>query len=442
MKKIMAALTLAGALMSASAAPAQTAGAPLQVRTGEEYAVRVEVSQAFGAGETQLNTTMTEVFSLRIVDAEARLWRYTPVAVTFSAFDQEGDPALTFMNDAMSAFLRIGADIGFECRVDEFGACQEMTNWPVWRDRVENTVLMMDAIARWGTIQDRRAREAAAAREAEGEAEAVESELFGQEPEEESGDALPPVKIDPGESEPATPPMPSWEEVRVPVLAAVARLLDHVDARDAGVWMRGVYLPAGVQGRTLTRRQAQSFVDEMEMPLDAPPVRFNGTLQLDRIDRRNNTAIVVRRASMDPESLRASIRGMIDFVDETIEPLKDDIPNAGDIPEPDALVDMLFAAVGTISYEETATGIVDLATGMAREATTEYVIRLQPAEAGAASRREEGLVLRGRVVTQVSAGAPDAPRLQRAVSGIAARACRCIPRSRDDGGASAASFEA
>ena len=370
---ILAALLLA----LAGPASAQTVGGPLQVRSGEVYTVDIHYAQQVDIGETPIETTARQVFALTIVDAEAGLWRYMPILVEYDiptgapmleAASQFNVPAL---NQGLSALMRIATDIGFECRVDAYGRCMEMTNWPQWQARVENFILALDAFAQLAPGMN-------AQPAAEGEAAKV------------GGD---------------------WATYRGPVLRGFGRMVDNFDARDAASLMANIYMPAAVQGRTLTRRQAVNVIDEFEAPFGAPPIRFTGTVRLERIDRRANTGTVVHRVAMDRASARATAQGMVSFLsDALVAPLAAQSPKGEAPPTPETIMALIDGFLGELSLESTTTGTVDLATGMARETTTEFAFSMPApgAEAGA-----EPLTSRARMVTRVTPGAPDTPRLPR-----------------------------
>jgi hypothetical protein len=206
---------------------------------------------------------------------------------------------------------------------------------------------------------------------------------------------------------PTTPAM-QWEAMREPVLRGLAQLIDGFDSSDAAAGMAWVYLPAFVQGRTLARRETVNFVDEYDMPFGAPPLRYQGTLRLERIDRAANTAVVVRRATLDQASAREALRSVTEFVsDALVEPLAPQLREGEQPPDGAAFAQVLDSMLADLNYEETTRGVIDLSTGMARETTTEYTLSARMAGS------EEAVETRGRIVTRVTAGAPDVPRLPR-----------------------------
>lgn len=407
MLNFMRAIAFACVLVSAPVAAAQTVGGPLQVRTGEIYTVSVEQTQSTELGEREIEATLTHTYALHIVDAENRVWRYMPVSLGYSLptglgiEQQAANINWPVMSEAMSAMLRLATDVGLECRVNEYGACAEMTNWPLWRDRAENLVLMADAFARF-------IPEAATAPSTPGALEVVPEPPASHQP-------TSATKPNPGAPESETPgmaptPAMNWSTLRGPVLRGIAAMLDNVDSRDAAAGMASIQAAAGIQGRALTRRQRVDVTDELEMPFGAPPLRFTGTMRLERINRADNTAIIVRRVTMDEAAMRASLQAMSRFVTANlVEPVAQ--VSAGsqeDMSSITAVIDGMLDSVG-LAYEETTTGVVDLATGMARETTTTYTYTMRPP----AGISEAPMVLEGRTIVRVTPGAPEVSRLPR-----------------------------
>lgn len=372
----------AAALCVAPLAAAQTINTPIQVRTGDAFTVSVDYTQTADFAGQELNATMSYVYAIHVLDAEQRLWRFLPVSVRYELPDAPGiDAAAANVNwpvvsDMMSALMRVGTDVGFDCRVDAYGRCEDMTNWPLWSARIENTALALDAAARMYPG---------------GGAAATADDNEGP-------------KVD-GEAGSSTP---TWEQMRGPVMRGVARVIDSIDSRDAAASMASVYFPAYLQGRTLTRREIVRSVDEYEMPFGAPPLRYATTLRLDSIDRRANTATVTRRSSLDQASGRAAISAMTEFLSEAlIEPLSREMPGGQPPPDRSALAEMVNSMLTEFSYEDTTRGVIDMTTGFARETVTDYTMSARIAAS------DQPMVTRGRVVTRVSAGAPQTPRLPR-----------------------------
>jgi len=397
MRTVSRALILVGVLLSAPAAMAQTIDAPLRVRTGEVYTVAVEQSQTSAIAGTNVEATFSHSYALHIVDAEQGIWRYVPATMSYELPTGLGIEAQTadinwpIVNEGVSAFARLAMDIGFECRVDAYGRCIEMTNWPMWRERAENVVLMADAFARLmpeGASDD----------------DVVAPAQPGQRP-------TPGVK----QGDEAEPGMVqrdafSWARMREPVLRGVATILDNFDARDAATSMATIQGGAFLQGRSLTRRQDVAVSDELDMPFGAPPMRFTGTLRLERINQRDNTATVVRRVTLDEASARATLLAMSQFATRNvIEPIAAASGEADSAEAMEALIEPMLNAIA-MRYNETTTATVDLASGMARETVSEYTLTVAPPAEGGA---DTPVTIQGRTVIRVTLGAPAITRLPR-----------------------------
>lgn len=330
---------LAGALLLSPFAAAQTISMPMQLRTGDVFTVSVDYTQSADMGDQELSATMSYAYSVHVLDAEQRLWRFMPVSVSYELPEAPGLAAQAAnvnwpaASDMLSAMMRVATDVGFECRVDEYGRCLEMTNWPFWSARVENMAIAFDAVARM--LPNRPATNAG-----QGEAPPVEQHRPGK-----SDDVAAPAS-----ATPSTRAAPDWETVRAPVMRGVAR----------------------------------------------------------RIDRRNNAAIVTHRSRLDQASVRAAIDAMTEFVsDALIEPLAPYFPEGQEPPDATGLAGMINAMLVDFDYESTTRGVVDLASGMARETTTDYTVSARMAGS------EQPMAMHGRIVTRVTPAAPDVPRLPR-----------------------------
>jgi len=395
MRNLRTSLALVCALFLATPiASAQTAGVPLQVRTGEIYTVAVEQTQTTDVAGQIVEATLAHVYALHIVDAENRVWRYMPASMSYAmptgfGFEEEA-AALdwTVINQAVSAALRIGTDVGFECRVDAYGRCLEMANWPLWRDRLENVVLMADAFARLMPAP----------------AETDVPAPVAIEP------AEPGRKSDEEDMVEAAAPAIDWATLRGPVLRGIAALLDNIDPSDAGASLAMIDTPALLQGRTLTRRESVPVSVDLEMPFGAPPLRYVGTMRLERINQRDNSATIVRQVSLDEASARATVLAMSQFLTTNlVEPVAAASGDPESAAALSALIEPIVSAIN-LRYEETTTGIVDLSTGMARETTTSYTFSITPP-----SGADDGppVVVEGRTVIRITPGAPNVERLPR-----------------------------
>ncbi len=386
MRGIARALLVAGVLLSAPAAMAQTISAPVRVQTGQVYTVTVDQTQTSEFAGQDIEATVSHTYALHIIDAERGIWRYVPAGISYTMptglpTPEGSDLNWTLINQAASAVYRVSTDIGFECRVDEYGRCTDMTNWPMWRSRVEDVVIMGDAFARM----------------------MPQTAPSGEAVEEESG--MP--KSDEEEAAAASPY--NWERMRGPVLRGVATMLDNIDSRDLAGSLAMMQPGALLQGRSLTRRQPVAVSDEFEMPFGAPALRFNGTLQLERVNQRDNTATVVRRVSLDEASARASLGGMAQFLtNSVVQPIANSL---GEGQSAEGLSSMIQPMLDAFSmrYEETTTGTIDLSTGFARETVTEYTVTLTSTSGSSTPP----MTASGRTVIRITPGAPNTDRLPR-----------------------------
>jgi hypothetical protein len=395
---------LLGLALFASPAVAQEFGAPLRVAAGEQYTVSMDMTETLSMRGQEISVGAAIVYRLDIVsdDPADRRWLYTPVNFSYTDVSMAGaglensgvDFAL--FGEGMSALVRVAADIGFECRVDEFGRCLEWSNWPQWSARVENLVLMGDAFGRMAYEMGRSSADA---------------------PLEDAGKAresLPDSRTGPevGEQNEVSGAN-AWMEMREPVLRSVAAFLDGIDTRSAALAMASLHPVASVQGRRMARGAPQAFVEQWEMPFNAPPLNVSGTLVLDSVDRGANSATFVRRASLDGASAQASMQGVATYmIDTVLAPMHPFLSQQGaDAATMTSMVEAMLPQLG-VTMAETTRGIVDLQTGMARETTTDYVMTMSgpnDGEDGAA----ESINIQLNYVIRVTPGAPEPPRLPR-----------------------------
>jgi hypothetical protein len=395
-------------LAAVSPAAAEETAMPLQLQQGAHYTVTIEQTQSTTLSGESFSADISSVTALDILSVspgDAR-WRYTPVSYTIKSasgpgMEQlSGDAAeLGFASDMLSAAMRIVADVGFECRVDDVGRCVELANWPLWRDRMENTALMIDAAVQLGV---REAGKQAAGAEPEAQAAPHKKGRHEQNAPEHAGAA-------PGAS------APDWQRFRQPILQGFASVIDGLDARSAASLMASFHPPAAVQGRSLTRGQAVAFVEDWPMPFAAQSVRMTGTLTLDRIDRRAGTATVTRRARLDSASAQAALRGMTSYiVSSVIEPFAPLMAEHGqNAPSAEMIHAIAEAALSVLQADmtETTTGTIELSTGLARQTVTDMRIQLSMPENGQTRMLMDSTL---HSTIRITPGAPAAPRLPRA----------------------------
>jgi hypothetical protein len=389
---------------------------PVRVRTGDQFTVTVTDRNSLGAGEQQIEYGTTVVWALDILEAGRRegRWRWTPVSVRFDSIPrvagaaaEQGDAGAALagldtvaLSEGMSAFLRIAADIGFECRVDSTGRCLALSNWPAWRSRYENAALMIDAFARMAQTS-----------------EAGEAQAHG------------PGRR--GHSSGAKSSLPTavqrdvdWRALRGPALQSLAAVIDGVDERAAAFAMAGLHPLSALQGRTLAIGRASPFVEEWAMPFGASPIRVSGATTLESV--AGGVAIVRRQAELDGESARAAVRAAASYlVESVLTPLASLPGGRADAPDAAALRAGLdaFTPLLDVSFSEATRGEVELRSGLARAAVTEYRWRLalpQRSSEGAATKtnaaaedERAAITGSGSYTIRLTPGAPATPRLPR-----------------------------
>src|SRR5690606_7791321 len=119
-KFLAAALAFAGALLLTPVASAQTISAPLRVATGDAFTVNVAYTQSSEIADEPIEVTMHYLYAVHVLDAEQRLWRFTPISISYDipdmpGFDSEEARNIHWpaMSEMMSALMRIGTDVGF-----------------------------------------------------------------------------------------------------------------------------------------------------------------------------------------------------------------------------------------------------------------------------------------------------------------------------------------
>lgn len=346
----------------APAAAAQDVSLPLRVRTGDQFTVSITERSSMKVGEQEQAAQATSVWSLGVLTggAAAGRWRWTPVTINIdevSGMMPEGEnaPNVDFMSlsEGLGAMLRIGADIGFECRVDRSGRCAALTNWPVWAARLENMALMFEAFARFGmnmqpaVVTPQQRKEAFAA-----------------------GLPAPTAGRAPGAE--------MWDQYREPVLAGVAAMIDGVDERAAGGALAGLYPLYGVQGRTLTVGRETPFTEEWTLPYGAPPLRMSGAVTVTSFSPGDGVVTFTRTAMLDEESLKTALRIALAYVFEHVVTPVQQASGEGGIPDLAGMRAMAESTIDMFSFSlsEETQGTMDLRTGLAREIASTYSWRV------------------------------------------------------------------
>ncbi len=381
MRRLMTGVCALG-LWGAAQASAQTVAFPVRVAAGDDYTVTVDIDQDLGPTLPGQRLQSRTVFDLD-VETPTR-WQFTPTRFEFSNFDAllgaAGAPSpsvdMAAFNDAMSAMLRLATDVGFECRIDVRGQCADMTNWSTWTSRIENFALTADGFARFGLSAS---SAFGGAGETVGRPPGPKPQTVDEAERQAALDAAAERYDDVSAGVPANPFSDfDYERHRVPILQAVAALIDGFDSRAAASGMSTFGLLALPQGRTLTVGAQTSFTDQWAMPFNAPPIRMNGVLTLESVDRAAGVATVLRTATVDEDSMRNALRGMAAYLGGPVmEPLRPMLPEAQQVtPEMISAMTEMVLAFADIDVTETTRGQVDLRTGLIRTAETTYVVRI------------------------------------------------------------------
>jgi hypothetical protein len=380
MRRLMTGVCALG-LWGAAQASAQTVAFPVRVAAGDDYTVTIDIDQDLGPTLPGQRLESRSVYDLDI-ETPTR-WQFTPTRLEFSNLQQlmgaSGAPSsvdIAALNDAMSAMVRLATDVGFECRVDVRGQCADMTNWSTWSSRIENFALVADGFARVGLSAS---SAFSGAGETVGRPPGPKPQTVDEAERQAALDAAAERYDDVSAGVPSNPFSAfDYERHRVPILQAVAALIDGFDSRAAASGMASFGLLALPQGRTLTVGAQTTFADQWAMPFNAPPIRMNGVLTLESVDRAAGVATVLRTATLDEDSMRAALRGMAAYLGGPVmEPLRPLLPEGQQVtPEMISAMTEMVLAFADIDVSETTRGQVDLRTGLIRTAETTYVVRI------------------------------------------------------------------
>jgi hypothetical protein len=409
---------LASAIMMtlAMAAPAfaQTRDIPVRVNVGDHFTMKFEDTQIVKSDKELTRITYRTTYALAIEGQN--LWRYTPVAFEIVEFVEPPLPTSTEapavvnkimthrgMSDAMSALMRLTTDIGFLCRVDATGRCVALANWPQWRARLENFVIMVDGFASLTGVLPPPARRT--------------PPTEGDKPNQTAPEAsTPPVQ------RPTTPPM-DWSKVRPKVLTAVNAMIDSVDERvAASMILYPVMGPSGVQGRNLSARESLRRAEEWPMPFGAGPIVVDADVTLVAVDEAAQTARVARRATVRPDSVNSAITSSTAFMDRAVvQPFMGAAPNG----QPSFLAQMVESAMASVSmsFAEDMTATIDLRTGLVRDSQSRLSVTVRPPAEPRNARAKKGargksadatpVVIEWTQRAAITPGAPPIPRLER-----------------------------
>lgn len=343
MMATVAAFALAGcATTPAASGPGGAVSFPLRVDAGDAFLVRYDLqAQGSTMGQEQsFNMTYTLALDVLEQDRTGGVWRWDFEDLRLRGvglgLPQEVDKVMQTPGlwDAVSAGARLATDIGLECQVNLQGDCVEVSNWPDWRERLENIVLIgSGALRAYG-----------ATREAAG----------------------------PGE-EGAGPPM-NVDEIAGVAERVAAILLDGIDEASVASAARLTGF-SGFSGRTLRLGEETPMTEEWTMPYGAPPLLFEGSMTLESIDRAAGTAVVTRTMRLDGDRLQEVLTSVVQNLTPPImaEVMRVAPESAqGQDMDPAMLAGIVTGVLSAfrIQYTEETTAIVDLSTGLVQSSET------------------------------------------------------------------------
>lgn len=383
----MTATAVSAAALFGLAAPAtaqQGRAIPVQVQPGQTFLLDMDYAIEDSTTVGSLNFGITVGLEIEEMGPQGGVWRWSIEDVNIVPGGSLASPGgldplagMPFgpgLDQALSAGLRLMTDLDIVCRVDARGACVEVLNWPQWRERTENAVLLTTGVLR---VLDQQQQQSLATLE---EYPAIMAPEYKPEyvPSTRRGSAPAPVAIPPVEAYTPTP-IP-YETIAQGIEAVAGVLLDNVDGR---ILANLSSLPAltDVQGLSLAQGQSQDIETLFALPFGADPLRMTGVVTLDALDRRAGVARFSRSASLDSAGLTRSLTTLMqNGAPPVINALTPLLPEGamGEDPVASAnfMVSMVGAALAGMNFDvrETSTAEVDIATGLARSGQLRQVV--------------------------------------------------------------------
>jgi hypothetical protein len=388
MSAVMAVVTLAAAVVFSLANPAkaqQGHAIPIQVQPGQTFLLDMSYAVGGAAGVGSFDMTLALGLEIEEMGPQGGVWRWSVEDIGFDLKSMAGGaaalnplaagPAGPGFNQAVSAGLRLMTDLDIVCRVDARGACVEVLNWPQWRERAENAVLLVTGVLRF--LDEQQQFQAEAERR---------GSLFAPEP---KPDYVPSSRLGRGDAAPALPPSTPSAPGQAPfgpiaggVEAVAGVLLDNIDGRIlAG--MTNILAITDVQGLALAEGQTIQTESVAALPFGAEPFRVAGVVTLESLDRRAGVARFSRAAAVDPvavsRSLTTLLQNGVPPILDALSPLLSAVPMR-DLPPAvaDDMVSMLASALQDVNLqmEDTSTAEVDLATGLVRSGRVVQTVSL------------------------------------------------------------------
>jgi hypothetical protein len=343
---------------------------PIRVNPGDTFDLTMNISAA-QEGTVSYQARLVLGLSVEEMGPQGGIWRWSIEDFAIQEFSIPGEQA-GFMsalsspgfNQAMAAATRLATDLDFVCRVDARGACVELLNWPQWRERFENIVLITS-----GSLM---AYDAFSGAENDFAVEATPSGGMGQLQQSLGGQAPAPAADGAADAPSAGPDMGM---IAAAIEAVSGVILDSLDGRMIGSYLNTPGI-IDVQGASLRVGETQNREVLYPLPFATTPMRMTGTVTLEEVDRRAGVARFSRQAELDLESLTASLTSMVqNGTTPIMGALLPILPEGamGEDPQASAefIASMTMTAMASfeLTSEETGTVEVDLNTGLARAGT-------------------------------------------------------------------------
>jgi hypothetical protein len=368
--KFLTLAALSGAIAvsacATTSADGGSGGPGVRLQSNDQYTVNVKDVQTatfFGQStKTDIETTM----GLNVLRGGGdQLWRWTYADFKINALELGEDLPPEFDISMISSLfgpaVRLGFSYGFECKVDRDGSCAELTNWSTWRGAIEDTIMLVEAGVKIGTSMNAPASEPAL---------------------DLDGDGTPDIV-------PVTPLEPfggpgDFDQRTMDLIVNIAlNLLDGFDGKSAGALATSGFigLPS-VQGAVLTPGGPMDYTRAVPLPYGGGALTFTGTRTVESVDRAAGTALVTTETQIDSKAAIASFLSIFDnLVNPNVQAFAafDPEGGVGGVMVAAMVRAQMEAALAgaTLDFKESTRGVVDLKTGVAREAVTTYTLSIK-----------------------------------------------------------------
>jgi hypothetical protein len=363
---------------------------PVRVVPGDSYLMNIDFEgKDQSAGGLSYAGSATLALQVESMGPQGGVWRWSFEDVSLRSLNLGSEaggemPAwLTGpgLDTTMSATLRLFSDLDFVCRVDARGTCVELQNWPEWRERIENVVLITSgAIQLYAATQSHQAA----------------------------------TPTSPGEPAVASPTV-DMNQVALAINNVAGILLNAVDGE---MLATGFSLPgmSEIQGRSFVLGAETPTEINYAMPFGAEPIRMTGSATLQSVDRAAGVARFSYNQVLDQRSMVQSFTTMVqNGSGPIVAAITPALPPGTLGEDPAASTEYMASMMGAmlssfrIDSEVAGTAEVDLATGLVTRITsTQRQAVMSP----------DGEVLTNQVARTsitLTRGAPEQPRLGRAI---------------------------